>query len=49
MWDFVYLNYNEGTWTPFSPDGPPLMNFAGFCEPLSRAQFEKMAKPASDR
>jgi hypothetical protein len=50
-WDLVYLRYEagaegaKGTWTPLDHPEAPLVNYAGWCTPLSREQLQRLATP----
>lgn len=44
-WNFVFLDYDQGRWTPLVKPEPPLINYAGYCSPLTRAQLDKLDKP----
>ncbi len=54
-WNLVFLDYHEdkdgaeGTWTPLARPEKPLVNFAGWCTPLSREQLGKLEKPVSGK
>ena len=41
-WDLVYLDYVNGKWIPFTPLAKPLINYSGYCSPISKEQFEKL-------
>jgi hypothetical protein len=41
-WDLVYLDYVNGKWMPFTPSSAPLLNYSGYCSPISREQFQKL-------
>lgn len=41
-WDLVFLDRRDGKWTPLERPEPPLLNYAGWCTPLSRAQLAKL-------
>jgi hypothetical protein len=41
-WNLVYLNYENGKWIPFIPSADPLLNYSGFCSPISQEQFDKL-------
>ena len=43
-WNLVYLNYEEGQWVPIEHPVEPLMNYSGYCSPLTRDQFNKLEK-----
>ncbi len=44
-WNFVYLNYENGKWVLIENPAEPLVNYSGFCSPLTREQFERLEKP----
>jgi hypothetical protein len=41
-WNFTFLDYQNGRWVPLVDPAPPILNYAGFCSPLSREQFDKL-------
>ena len=43
-WNVPYLNYEEGKWVPLQNPAEPLLNYSGFCTPLTREQFAKLEK-----
>lgn len=43
-WNFVFLNYENGSWIPIEKPAEPLVNYAGYCTPLTREQFAKLEK-----
>lgn len=43
-WDLVYLNYKEGKWIPIEHPIEPLINYSGYCSPLTKEQFNKLEK-----
>jgi hypothetical protein len=43
-WNIPYLNYDNGKWVPIDNPGEPLLNYSGFCTPLTREQFAKLEK-----
>jgi len=43
-WDFVFLNYEAGRWVPIENPAEPLVNFAGYCSPLTEGQLAKLEK-----
>jgi len=44
-WNFVFLDYANGRWIPLANPDPPLINYAGYCAPLTPEQFDKLEKP----
>lgn len=44
-WNFVFLNFENGKWTPIQNPAPPLLNYSGYCRPLTREQLDKLEKP----
>lgn len=48
-WDFVFLNYEAGRWIPVENPAEPLVNFAGYCSPLSDEQFAKLEKAPAEK
>ncbi len=43
-WDLVFLNYKEGKWIPIEHSIEPLINYSGYCSPLTKEQFNKLEK-----
>jgi hypothetical protein len=43
-WNVPYLNYENGKWVPIETPVEPLLNYSGFCTPLTREQFAKLEK-----
>jgi len=41
---FVFLNYEGGRWVPIDKPAEPLVNFAGYCSPLTEEQLAKLEK-----
>jgi len=46
---FVYHDYKDGKWIPIENPSEPLLQYAGYGNPLSEAQLEKMAMPMGSR
>jgi hypothetical protein len=44
-WNVPYLNYENGKWLPIANPAEPLLNYSGFCTPLTREQLAKLEKP----
>jgi hypothetical protein len=44
-WNLPYLNYEDGKWFPIANPVEPLLNYSGFCTPLTRAQLAALEKP----
>jgi hypothetical protein len=44
-WGFVFLNYNKGQWTPAEKAAAPLLNYSGYCSPITKEQLGKLATP----
>jgi hypothetical protein len=44
-WDLDFLNHEKGKWIPIKDALAPMITYAGYCSPLTREQFEKLAKP----
>ena len=42
---FVYYNYKDGKWIPIEKPRKPLLQYAGYGDPLSAAQLKKLAMP----
>lgn len=43
-WNIPYLNYENGKWVPIANPAEPLLNYSGFCTPLTREQLAKLEK-----
>jgi hypothetical protein len=43
-WKLVFLDYAGGRWTPLAGAAAPLLNYAGYCSPLTPEQFERLAE-----
>ncbi len=48
-WNFVYLNYVEGKWTPIENPEEVLINYSGYSSPLTAEQFKKLEKARSSK
>jgi hypothetical protein len=46
-WNFVFLNYENGNWVPLDNPAEPLINYSGYCSPLTREQFLKLGQEQS--
>ena len=44
-WNVVFLDRKGDKWAPLADAAEPLVNFSGFCTPLSREQFAKLERP----
>ncbi len=44
-WNLVFLDRVEGKWVPLRDAEEPLVQFAGFCTPLTREQLAKLEAP----
>ena len=45
-WDIAWLDRADGKWVPL-PDPPaPLVNYSGWCSPLTAEQLARLVKPA---
>jgi hypothetical protein len=47
-WKLVFLNYENGKWAPIENPGEPLINFSGYCGPLTPEQLSKLAKAETE-
>jgi hypothetical protein len=45
-WDVAWLDRAEGKWIPLANPPPPLVNYSGWCSPLTAQQVARLAKPA---
>lgn len=43
-WNFDFLNYENGRWVPIDNPAEPLINYAGYCTPLTVDQLNKLEK-----
>ena len=48
-WNFVFLNYIAGRWAPLEKAAEPLLNYSGYCRPITKEQLAKLAKPQSSK
>jgi hypothetical protein len=43
-WDLVYLDKENGKWVPLKDPEGPLLNYSGYCSPLTQQQFDQLTK-----
>jgi hypothetical protein len=43
-WDLDYLTRENGKWIPIKNALEPMITYSGYCSPLTKEQFEKLAK-----
>ena len=45
-WNLVYMNWNiaDSCWVPINNPPEPLLNYSGFCSPITKEQFLKLSK-----
>lgn len=43
-WNVPYLNYESGKWVLIANPAEPLLNYSGFCTPLTREQLAELEK-----
>lgn len=45
-WNLVYMNWNstDSSWVPIKNPPEPLLNYSGFCSPITKEQFLKLTK-----
>ena len=48
-WNFPFLNYAKGQWVPATEAAPPLLNYSGYAQPITKEQLQKMAQPQKRR
>jgi len=48
-WGFVFLNYEAGRWIPIENPAEPLVNFAGYCSPLTEEQLVRLEKAQAEK
>lgn len=41
-WDLVFLDRKDTTWIPLTNPAEPLMNYSGYCTPITKEQFGKI-------
>jgi hypothetical protein len=41
-WDLVYLDRKDTAWIPLSNPAEPLLNYSGYCTPITQEQFRKI-------
>ena len=44
-WNLVYLNYENEKWVLIDRPAEPLIDYSGYCSPLTPEQFAKLEKP----
>lgn len=44
-WNLVFMDQKNGKWIPVKKPPKPLLNYSGFCSPLTKTQFEKLTFP----
>ena len=44
MWNLVYLARKDTAWIPLTDPAEPLLNYSGYCTPLTHEQFGKLSK-----
>jgi hypothetical protein len=42
-WGLVFLGKENDQWVPLEKPEPPLMNYSGYCSPITADQFKKLA------
>ena len=42
-WNLVYCDYSDTVWTPLKNPEKPLLNYSGFCTPLTPAQLSRLS------
>jgi len=48
-WDLVYLDRIDTTWVPLEKPEEPLLNYSGYSSPITREQFDKLARAQGTR
>jgi hypothetical protein len=43
-WNLVFLGREGDKWSPLRDPDPPLLNYSGYCTPLTREQLAKLEK-----
>ncbi|HTX87869.1 MAG TPA: hypothetical protein VMC08_02685 [Bacteroidales bacterium] len=43
-WNLVFLTKENGKWVPLPDPEKPLLNYSGYCSPITQAQFESLLK-----
>jgi hypothetical protein len=43
-WNLIYLDYQQGQWLLINDPTEPLLNYSGYCAPLTEQQFLKLAQ-----
>ncbi len=43
-WRFPFLNYVDGHWVPAEDAAPPVLNYSGYSQPMTREQLARLAK-----
>jgi hypothetical protein len=48
-WNFVFLNYRNGRWDPIEKPADPLLNYSGYCKPITMEQFARLSTPQAPK
>jgi len=48
-WKLPFLERRGDGWVPLTDAPAPLLNYSGFCTPLSREQLARLEKPRGAR
>lgn len=48
-WNVAFLDRRDGQWVPLADPEPPLIQFSGYCSPLTPAQMGKLERAQSVR
>lgn len=44
QWDLVYLTRTDSVWVPLKNPEPPLLNYSGYCSPITTEQFARLTQ-----
>ncbi|MDH4222029.1 MAG: hypothetical protein OEV55_00670 [candidate division Zixibacteria bacterium] len=48
-WNLVYLDRKDTTWVPLKNPEEPLLNYSGYCSPITKEQFENLVKARNSK
>jgi hypothetical protein len=48
-WDLVFLGKEKGQWLPLQKPEQPLLNYSGYCTPITQEQFKQLAAKQEKR
>jgi hypothetical protein len=48
-WNIPFLNYDGGQWVPIPNPAEPIIQYSGYCTPLTADQFQKLRKAQPEK